>query len=72
MLVLSRKIREQILIADDVVITVLGVRGNRVRLGFECAPGVKVLRAEIAHERSSIDSEAIPAQELTLACSSEQ
>ena len=38
MLVLSRKLNESIVINDNVVVTVLGVQGDRVRLGIE-APG---------------------------------
>ena len=35
MLVLSRKSNESIIIHDDIVVTVLGIRGDRVRLGIE-------------------------------------
>ena len=48
MLVLSRKVGEQILIADDVVVTVLGVTGTQVKLGIEAPRAVGIVRAEIA------------------------
>jgi len=47
MLVLSRKKGERIVIDSNIHVTVLGVRGNRVQLGF-IAPGeVPILREEI-------------------------
>lgn len=54
MLVLSRKVGETIVVPDcDLTITVVQVRGNRVRLGL-CAPeGVTIDREEIAKRRSS-------------------
>lgn len=45
MLVLSRKVGEQVVIGDDVHITVVAIRGNRVRLGF-LAPGEVLIRRE--------------------------
>ena len=47
MLILSRKRNEQIVIADDIVITVVAIRGGTVRLGFEAPPEVSVHRREI-------------------------
>jgi carbon storage regulator len=48
MLVLSRKIGEQIVLPEiGVSIAVLGIRGNRVRLGFEGPPNATVHRAEV-------------------------
>jgi carbon storage regulator len=48
MLVLSRKIGEQIILPDSgVSVVVLGVHGKRVRLGFEGPPNVTVHRAEV-------------------------
>jgi carbon storage regulator len=54
MLVLSRKCGETITIGDNVTVTVLEVRGGRVKLGF-CAPEqTSVHRAEVwAHDSSS-------------------
>jgi carbon storage regulator CsrA len=47
MLVLTRKVREQIKIGNDIVITVLRVKGQSVRIGIEAPRGVRVLRAEL-------------------------
>lgn len=47
MLCLTRKINEQILIGDDVVVTVLSVQGSRVKLGIDAPDGVRITRHEI-------------------------
>jgi len=47
MLVLSRKKNESIVIRDDIVITVVEVRGDKVRLGIEAPREVAVHRREI-------------------------
>jgi carbon storage regulator len=46
-LVLTRRIGESITIGDDVVVTVLEVRGGQVRLGIEAPPEVTLVRSEI-------------------------
>ena len=47
MLILTRRIGETIMIGDDVTITVLGVKGNQVRLGVNAPKDVSVHREEI-------------------------
>ncbi|WP_049822367.1 carbon storage regulator CsrA [Arthrobacter sp. H41] len=47
MLVLTRKIGEQILIGDDIVITVLDSRGEGIRIGIDAPRGVKIQREEV-------------------------
>jgi len=47
MLVLSRKRDERIRIAHDVVITVIEIRGDKVRLGIEAPQEVPVHREEV-------------------------
>lgn len=47
MLVLSRKREEKIMIGDDIVITVVEIRGDKVRLGIEAPRTVAVHRAEV-------------------------
>ena len=47
MLVLSRKIGERVTIGDDIVVTVIQVGRDRIRLGFDCPPAVRVLRDEL-------------------------
>jgi len=55
MLVLSRKRDERIVIGDNIVITVVEVRGDKVRLGIEAPSEVPVHRQEVleAMKRSS-------------------
>lgn len=48
MLVLSRKENETIVIGDDVRLTVVEIRGDKVKIGIEAPPTVKVWRTEIA------------------------
>ncbi len=47
MLVLSRKKNESIIIRDDIVVTVIEVRGDKVRLGIDAPREVAVHRQEI-------------------------
>ncbi len=47
MLVLSRKKGQRVVIGKDIHVTVLEVRGERVKLGFECPAEVPVHRQEI-------------------------
>ena len=47
MLVLARKINESIVIRDDIVVTVVGVRGDKVRLGIDAPKDVPVHRREV-------------------------
>ena len=59
MLVLSRKVGEQIVIAENVTVTVLEIRGGRVRLGIQAPADVPVHRREVARQlggRSQIRS----------------
>ncbi len=62
MLVLSRKQNERIRVGDSVVVTVVRVSGDKVRLGIQAPPNVRVLRDEL--EASSIG-------DVTLECSLE-
>jgi carbon storage regulator len=47
MLVLSRRVGERLLIGDDIVVTVIEVRGDGVRLGIDAPREVRVHRAEV-------------------------
>jgi len=47
MLVLARKKNESIRIGDHVELKVIGIRGNRIRLGIETPPEVSVMREEL-------------------------
>ncbi len=48
MLVLTRKTRQQIQFGNDIVVTILQVRGQSVRVGIEAPRDVRVVRGEIA------------------------
>lgn len=47
MLILARKCNEQIVIGDNVVITVVAIRGGNVRLGIDAPSSVSVHREEV-------------------------
>lgn len=47
MLVLTRRAKQSVMIGDDVVVTVLEVRGDQVRLGIEAPRSVAVHREEV-------------------------
>ena len=47
MLILTRRVGETLVIGDDVTVTVLGVRGNQVRLGVNAPKDIAVHREEI-------------------------
>lgn len=57
MLVLSRKLREQVLIpGSNIRITVLSIGTNRVQLGFEAPPDIHITRPEIVLDLADLDS----------------
>ena len=47
MLVLSRKLNEQIRIGDDIVVTVVEIRGDKVRLGIDAPAEIPIHRREV-------------------------
>jgi carbon storage regulator len=66
MLVLSRKVGEEIVIADNIRVTVLSVHGDRVRLGILAPKEVVVDRQEVHDKRQNAvrvgaGPEAVPA-----------
>ena len=61
MLVLGRKVGEQIIIGNNIVVTVLEARGDRIRLGFEAPSEVPIHRAEVAQSISNETASTCPA-----------
>jgi carbon storage regulator len=57
MLILTRRIGETVVIGDNINITVLGVKGNQVRLGVNAPKDVSVHREEI-YQRIQFEKEA--------------
>lgn len=57
MLVLTRRIGEEIVIDGDIRVTVVEVKGNRVRLGISAPPGVSVDRAEVHQRRQDFEAQ---------------
>jgi carbon storage regulator len=53
MLVLTRKCQQRILIGDDIVVTVLEIRGDQIRVGISAPRDVPVFREEIWVARTS-------------------
>lgn len=47
MLILTRKVNESLIVGDNITITVLGVKGNQVRIGVDAPKDVAVHREEI-------------------------
>jgi carbon storage regulator len=61
MLVLSRRVGEEILVGDDMVVTVVRIQGGRVRLGISAPRFVRVIRGELRDQpfKNSDGSSAI-------------
>ena len=47
MLVLNRKVGEVIFIGEEITVTVIEVRGNKVRLGIQAPSSVGIVRSEL-------------------------
>ena len=63
MLILSRRIGESVKIGDEVTVTVLGVKGGQVRLGFTAPPNVAVHREEVYERIQAETTTSISKQE---------
>ncbi len=47
MLILTRRVGESLMVGDEIIVTVLGIKGNQVRLGVNAPKEVAVHREEI-------------------------
>jgi carbon storage regulator CsrA len=60
MLVLTRKVQEQIQVGDNITITIIRVKGQSVRVGIEAPRNVRVMRSELSngltHETDASDA----------------
>ena len=61
MLILTRKIDESIVIADDIIVTVLEISGERVKIGIEAPRSVVILRQELQEQVRQENIEAAAA-----------
>jgi carbon storage regulator len=60
MLILTRRVGESIMIGEEVVVTVLGVKGNQVRVGVNAPKEVSVHREEIYDRIKREDEGGVP------------
>ena len=62
MLILTRRVGETLMVGDEVTVTVLGVKGNQVRIGVNAPKDVAVHREEI-YQRIQSERGVTPAEE---------
>lgn len=67
MLVLSRKVGQRILVGENIVITVTGLKGDRVKLGIQGPPEVPIHREEV-HNRVILEGSLPPPVHRTDSC----
>lgn len=63
MLILSRKIDQKIRIGEDIILTIIDVKGDQVKIGVEAPANVKVYRQEVF---SAIQSENTAANNISV------
>ena len=58
MLILNRQVGTRIMIGDDIVITVLGIKGDAVRVGVDAPKGIPVHREEVYDRVKAMEEQA--------------
>lgn len=57
MLVLTRRIGEEIIVDGDIRVQILSIRGGRVRIGVTAPPACQIDRGELHHRREAMAAE---------------
>lgn len=65
MLILTRRVGESLMIGDEVNVTVLGIRGNQVRIGVDAPKDVAVHREEIYDRIQQEKTDDVPPSEVS-------
>ena len=62
MLILTRRVGETVMIGEDIVVTVLGIKGNQVRIGVQAPKNVAVHREELLKRINEGEAAPPPAE----------
>ncbi|MDR1117307.1 MAG: carbon storage regulator CsrA [Oscillospiraceae bacterium] len=65
MLVLSRKINETILIGEDIRVTLLGIDGDKIKIGIDAPKTTRIFREELISATVSTNKQALDAPIVT-------
>ncbi len=65
MLIISRKVGEGIVIDEQITVTIIAVRGDRVKLAIAAPPTVPVDRAEVRQRVAAAAEDQVPASQAT-------
>lgn len=62
MLVLGRKTDESLILGDDIIITILGIEGDRVKVGIDAPRHITILRSEVRERQLRAAAEQAAAE----------